>query len=547
MKLPIYMDYHATTPVDPRVLNVMVPYFGEMFGNASSRQHSFGRTALEAVEKARHQVAQLIHGRDKEIVFTSGATESNNMAILGVAEACRQRGNHIVTCQTEHRSVLDPCLVLEKSGFRTTRLGVGRDGLLDVDELASAICSDTILVSIMVANNEIGVLQPVEDICAVARERGVLVHADAAQACGKIAVDVERLGVHLLSLSAHKMYGPKGIGALFVRQHCPGLRVAPRIHGGGHERGLRSGTLNVPGIVGFGAACAIAQDEMPAESAILRALRDLLGRLLHEQVPQIAVNGSMVHRLPGNLNVSFHGLEGESPLVGLSDIAVSSASACTSAATEPSHVLKALGLTPQLAHASLRFGLGRWTTEEEIVYVARRVAEEARVEAFLVKPVHARGLLDTVHEAAARGRGAVAPEEAPPAVPRAPEPAGTHVLDAHTLTELELLGTGPKFVRDVTQGFLRDGEALLVEMRQALDAGQPNRYRDAAHALKGSAGSVGAMVVYKITSKACRLPDHQVPLQGTRLLREMRTAFDAARRALLEYLDRRDQQEPASR
>jgi cysteine desulfurase len=378
MKLPIYMDYHATTPVDPRVLDAMLPYFSQVFGNASSRQHSFGRAALEAVEKARHQVAQLVGARDQEIVFTSGATESNNVAILGVAEACRKRGNHIITCETEHRSVLDPCLYLEKNGFRVTRLPVRNDGILDIDQLASAICSHTILISVMVANNEIGVLQPMEAICSVAQGRDVLVHADAAQACGKVPIDMQSLPVHLLSLSAHKIYGPKGVGALYARKRCARLRIAPRVHGGGHERGLRSGTLNVPGIVGFGAACQIAQEEMDAESDRLSRLRDLLSRLLHEQIAEIVVNGSMERRLPNNLNVSFRCVEGESLLMSLRDIAVSSASACTTAATEPSHVLKALGLSPELAHTSIRFGLGRWNTEEEVIYVAQRTAEEVR-------------------------------------------------------------------------------------------------------------------------------------------------------------------------
>jgi cysteine desulfurase len=378
MNLPIYMDNHATTPVDPRVLEAMLPYFTERFGNAASRNHSFGWQADEAVEAGRKQVADLIGAGAKEIVFTSGATESDNLAIKGVAEMYRQKGNHIITAVTEHKAVLDTCKRLEKQGFEVTYLRVGRDGLIDLDELAGAITPKTILVTIMTVNNEIGVIQPIAEIGRIAREKGIVFHTDAVQGAGKVPFDVNALNVDLASLSAHKMYGPKGVGALYVRRKAPRVLVAPIIDGGGHERGMRSGTLNVPGIVGFGKAAEICRQEMAAESARVGALRDRLNDGLHRNLDEIYVNGSLEHRAPNNLNVSFAYVEGESLLMGMSDVAVSSGSACTSATLEPSYVLKALGTGDDLAHSSIRFGLGRFNTEAEVDYVVGRVSEVVR-------------------------------------------------------------------------------------------------------------------------------------------------------------------------
>ena len=375
MKLPIYLDYHATTPVDPRVLEAMLPYFTDKFGNASSRHHSFGWTAKDAVENARAQVAALIGASANEVVFTSGATESNNLAIRGVAEAYRARGNHIVTCLTEHRSVMDTCRKLESQGLRVTYLPVGTDGRLDLDELRAAITNQTILITVMTANNEIGVLQPVAEIGAVALEREVVFHTDVVQAVGKVPFDVNETHAGLASLSAHKIYGPKGVGALYVRRRNPRVLLAEQISGGGHERGIRSGTLNTPGIVGFGAAAAICREEMAAESARIRQLRDRLDRQLREHLEGVRVNGSMEHRLPNNLNITFSNLDGDELLMAIDDVALSSGAACTSADRAPSHVLRALGLDDELARASLRFGLGRWTTEAEIDYVAEKVTE----------------------------------------------------------------------------------------------------------------------------------------------------------------------------
>ncbi len=373
MKLPIYMDYHATTPCDPRVVEAMLPYFTERFGNAASRNHSFGWQAEEAVDLARKQVADLAGANAKEIVFTSGATESNNLAIKGVAQMYREKGNHIVTEVTEHKAVIDTCKRLEKEGFRVTYLPVKKDGLVDLDQLREAITDKTILISIMTANNEIGVVQPIAEIGAIAREKGVFFHTDAVQALGKLPFNVNEVKVDLVSMSAHKMYGPKGVGALWVRRRNPRVLVAEQINGGGHERGMRSGTLNVTGIVGFGRAAELCRLEMAEESARLRALRDRLNEGLHRQLDEIYVNGSMEHRLPHNLNVSFAYVEGESLLMGINDVAVSSGSACTSASLEPSYVLKALGTGDELAHSSIRFGLGRWTTEEEVDYVIERL------------------------------------------------------------------------------------------------------------------------------------------------------------------------------
>jgi len=375
LKLPIYMDNHATTPVDPRVVEAMLPYFTNQFGNAASRNHPFGWEAEKAVETAREQIAALIHASPKEIIFTSGATESDNLAIKGVAEMYREKGNHIITMVIEHKAVLDTCKRLEKYGYQVTYLPVGKDGRIDLDDLRRAITPKTILISLMYANNEIGVLQPIEEIGRLAKEHKVLFHTDATQAVGKIPFDVEKFNVDLASLSAHKMYGPKGVGALYVRRKNPRVQVAPLIDGGGHERGMRSGTLNVPSIVGFGKACELARAEMPAEMERMRGLRERLQNNLFGRLDEVYINGSLEHRLPNNLNVSFAYVEGESLLMGINDIAVSSGSACTSATLEPSYVLKALGVGEDLAHTSIRFGLGRFNTEEEVDYVADRVVE----------------------------------------------------------------------------------------------------------------------------------------------------------------------------
>jgi cysteine desulfurase len=378
VKLPVYMDNHATTRVDPRVLETMLPYFSDKYGNAASRNHEFGWQAEEAVENARGQVARLIHASPREIVFTSGATESNNLAIKGVAEAHRSKGNHIITAATEHKAVLDPSKRLEKYGFEPTFLPVGSDGLIDLDDLRRAITPKTILISIMHANNEIGVLQPIHEIGKLAKEKRVLFHVDAVQAVGKIPVDVQKDGIDLLSISAHKIYGPKGIGALYVRRKDPRVEIAEQIDGGGHERGMRSGTLNVPGIVALGKACEICEKEMAAEAERARVLRDKLKDALTRGLDQVFINGSMEHRLPNNLNMSFAGVEGDALLMGINDVAVSSGSACTTATLEPSHVLKALGVDDDLAHSSIRFGLGRFNTEEEVDYVAGRVIETVK-------------------------------------------------------------------------------------------------------------------------------------------------------------------------
>jgi cysteine desulfurase len=375
IKLPIYMDNHATTPVDPRVLEEMLPYFTDKFGNAASRNHSFGWAGEEAVETARQRIAKLIGASAKEIIFTSGATESDNLAIKGVAERQREKGNHIITAVTEHKAVLDTCKHLEECGFRVTYLPVEKDGLMDLDGFKRALDEKTILVSIMVANNEIGVIQRVEEIGILCHDRGVLFHSDATQAVGKMPVDVNKLAIDLMSLSAHKMYGPKGVGALYVRRKNPRVELAPLLDGGGHERGMRSGTLNVPGIVGLGKACAIASEEMPQEACHLAGMRNRLRDKILGRLKQVFVNGSMEHRLPGNLNLSFAGVDSESLLMGINDIAVSTGSACTSASIEPSHVLKALGIGDDLAHSSIRFGLGRFNTDAEIDYVADRVCD----------------------------------------------------------------------------------------------------------------------------------------------------------------------------
>ena len=378
MKLPIYMDYHATTPCDPRVFAAMQPYFTDVFGNAASRNHSFGWQAEEAVEKARKQIADLIGATAKEIVFTGGATESNNLALKGVAEMYAEKGNHIITAATEHKAILDTCKRLEKHGVRVTYLPVQANGLIDLDMLKESITPKTILVSIMYANNEIGVIQPIAEIAKIARERGVLVHTDAVQAVGKVPVNVLKDNIDLLSLSGHKIYGPKGVGALYVRRRNPRVQLTAQMDGGGHERGMRSGTLNVPGIVGLGEACAIAKAEMPEESRRMAYLRDKLKDKLMSELDEVFINGTMEHRLPNNLNISFAYVEGESLLMGINDVAVSSGSACTSATLEPSYVLKALGAGDDLAHSSIRFGLGRFNTEEEVDYVANKVIDVVR-------------------------------------------------------------------------------------------------------------------------------------------------------------------------
>ena len=374
MKLPIYMDNHSTTALDPRVLEAMLPYFTAVYGNAASRNHRFGWEAEAAVATARQQVAKLINARAEDIIFTSGATESDNLAIKGAARAYRAKGNHIVTLPTEHKAVLDCVKRLEPEGFRVTCLPVGRDGVVDPEALRRALTGETILVTVMAANNEIGVLQPIAEIGRICRERGVLFHTDAVQAVGKVPMDVEAMSIDLLSMSAHKMYGPKGVGALYLRRREPAVRLVPLIDGGGHERGIRSGTLNVPGIVGLGKACEICRQEMGEEARRLGALRDRLRDGI-ARLDDVHVNGSMEHRLPHNLNLSFGGVDGESLLVGLDDVALSLGSACMSAAREPSYVLKALGVPGHLADSGVRFGLGRFNTQEEVDYVIQRVIE----------------------------------------------------------------------------------------------------------------------------------------------------------------------------
>ena len=370
---PVYLDYHATTPVDPRVLEAMLPYFSEEFGNPASRQHAYGWRAEEAVERARGQIAALIGASPREIVFTSGATESNNLALKGCADALRMRGDHIVTVATEHKSILDSCKRLESQGWRITRLGVQPDGLIDLDELRDAVTDKTVLVSVMAANNEIGVLQPLAEIGAIVHERGALLHSDAAQGAGKIPIDVEAMAIDLLSLTGHKYYGPKGEGALYVRKQKPKLQLGCQIDGGGHENGLRSGTLNVPGIVGLGTAAEICVREMPAESTRLSALRDRLLAGLQQNLEGVRVNGSLARRLPHNLHVSFDGVEGEGLLMALGDLAVSTGSACSSGSHAPSHVLQAIGAVGEGAGAVVRFGLGRYTTDDHITFAIDRL------------------------------------------------------------------------------------------------------------------------------------------------------------------------------
>jgi cysteine desulfurase len=377
MKIPIYLDYHATTPVDPRVLEVMLPYFSQEFGNAASKSHAFGWHAEEAVEAARTEVGRLIGASAKEIVWTSGATESDNLAIKGAAQFYAEKGRHLVTCKTEHKAVLDSMHALERQGFEVTFLDVEKDGRLDPARLQAALRKDTILVSVMHANNETGVVHPIEEIGRITRAAGVLFHCDAVQSVGKIPFDVEKANVDLASLSAHKMYGPKGVGALYVRRK-PRVRLVAQMDGGGHERGFRSGTLNVPGLVGFGKAAALALAEGEPEGRRVLALRERLRKGLATGLDLLTVNGSLEHRVPGNLNVSFAYVEGEALMMAIKDVAVSSGSACTSASLEPSYVLRAMGVSEDLAHSSIRFGVGRFTTEEEIDHVVRLVVEKVK-------------------------------------------------------------------------------------------------------------------------------------------------------------------------
>jgi cysteine desulfurase len=375
VKLPIYLDNHATTPLDPRVLNAMLPFLSGKFGNAASHSHSFGWEANAAVVAARQQIAALIHASPNEIVFTSGATESDNLALKGVAEVLRDRGNHIITTATEHKAILDSCKHLEKLGYRITRLPVSPEGLINLAQLADAFTKQTILVSIMAANNETGVVQPLEEIGRLCRQRGVLFHSDAVQALGRIPLDVERLNLDLASLTAHKCYGPKGCGALYVRK---GVKITPLIDGGGHEQGMRSGTLNVPGIVGFGKACEIALKDMPEESCRIAGLRNRLRDRLTAELTDVSINGSMEHRLPGNLNICFHNVDAETLMAAIRDVAVSSGSACNSEKIDPSHVLTALGLSDEDAGSSIRFGIGRFNSQAEIDYVAALVVEAVK-------------------------------------------------------------------------------------------------------------------------------------------------------------------------
>jgi cysteine desulfurase len=376
LKLPLYLDNNSTTRVDPRVVEAMLPYFTEHFGNAASRSHVFGWEAEEAVDNAREQIAALIGAQASEVIFTSGATESNNLAIKGVAAMYRKKGDHVITAVTEHKAVLDPCKRLEKEGFKVTYLPVDKYGQVSAQQVADAITDKTILVSVMAANNEIGTLHPFNAIGKVCKERGVLYHCDAVQAVGKVPLNVEEAGIDLLSLSAHKIYGPKGLGALYVRKKNPRVRLEPMMDGGGHERGMRSGTLAVPGIVGLGKACELCREELPAESERLLKLREKLKAGIMGQLPETYLNGHPTERLPGNLNISFAYVEGEALMMGIKEIAVSSGSACTSASLEPSYVLKALGVGDELAHSSIRFGLGRFNTEEEVDYAIGAVVKE---------------------------------------------------------------------------------------------------------------------------------------------------------------------------
>jgi cysteine desulfurase len=394
--LPIYMDNNATTRTDPRVVEAMLPYFTERYGTAASRHHRFGRDAETAVEDARTQVADLIGASPREIVFTSGATESDNLALKGMAAMYRQQGNHLITVATEHRAVLDPCRRLEREGFQVTYLSVDRYGQVSADQVAEALTEKTVLVSVMAANNEIGTLQPIEEIGKLCKDRGVFFHSDAVQAVGKIPIDVEEMGIDLLSLTAHKIYGPKGVGALYVRSRNPRVRPEPLLDGGGHERGLRSGTLPVASTVGFAKACELCRQEMAEEAVRLQALREHLREGIMTRLEHVFLNGHPTQRLPGNLNLSFAYVQGEALLMNLRDVAVSSGSACTSAEPEPSYVLRAIGVEDELAHSSIRFGLGRFNTAEEVDYVIDEVVRAVN---------HLRGL-NPIYELARAGHTA---------------------------------------------------------------------------------------------------------------------------------------------
>ncbi|HNP28334.1 MAG TPA: IscS subfamily cysteine desulfurase [Nitrospirales bacterium] len=373
MKLPIYLDNHSTTPCDPRVLEMMLPYFTEKFGNAASRNHSFGWEAEEGVEVARKQIAHLIHADAKEIIFTSGATESDNLALQGVVEMYREKGDHIITSSTEHRAVIDTAKYLEKKGIKVTFLPVDKAGMVSPDDVRNAITDKTILISIMMANNEIGTINPVAAIGKVAKEKGILFHCDATQGVGKIPVNVQEMGIDLMSFTAHKIYGPKGVGALYVRRKAPRVRLEAMMYGGGHERGMRSGTLPVPLIIGFGKACELCEQEMSSESVRMAKMRDRLQEGIMSKMDEVYLNGHPTERLPNNLNISFAYVEGEALLMGVKEIALSSGSACTSATLEPSYVLRALGVGSDLAHSSIRFGLGRFNTDEEVEYTIDRM------------------------------------------------------------------------------------------------------------------------------------------------------------------------------
>ena len=376
MKFPIYLDNHATTPMDPRVLESMLPYFIEKFGNAASRNHAFGWEAEEGVETARKQIAKLIHADVKEIVFTSGATESNNLALKGVVEMYHEKGDHIITSSTEHRAVLDTAKTLEaKRGVKVTYLPVDKFGMVKPEDVRNAITDKTILISVMFANNEIGTINPIKEIGKIAKEKGILFHCDATQGVGKVPINVQEMGIDLMSFSAHKIYGPKGVGALYVRKKNPRVRIAAQMDGGGHERGMRSGTLPVPLIVGFGKACELCEQEMAADAARLSVMRDRLHATITKALEEVYLNGHPTERLPHNLNISFAYVEGESLLMGCKEIALSSGSACTSATLEPSYVLRALGVGAELAHSSIRFGLGRFTLDEEVDYAAKKIIE----------------------------------------------------------------------------------------------------------------------------------------------------------------------------
>jgi cysteine desulfurase len=376
MKFPIFLDNHSTTPMDPRVLDSMLPYFCEKFGNAASRNHAFGWEAEEAVENARKQIAKLVHADPKEIVFTSGATESDNLALKGVLEMYHEKGDHIITSSTEHRAVLDTAKTLEaKRGAKVTYLPVDKNGMVSPDDVKNAITDKTILISIMLANNEIGTINSIKEIGKIAKEKGILFHCDATQGVGKIPVNVQEMGIDLMSFTSHKIYGPKGVGALYVRKKAPRVRIAPQMDGGGHERGMRSGTLPVPLIVGFGKACELCEQEMPTEAPRLAAMRDRLQAGIMNAMEEVYLNGHPTQRLPHNLNISFAYVEGESMLMGLKEIALSSGSACTSATLEPSYVLRALGVGSDLAHSSIRFGVGRFNNNDEIDYTIKRIIE----------------------------------------------------------------------------------------------------------------------------------------------------------------------------